>query len=100
MGKLPQLKFLDSRTVTAEERAEAERVGAFMRVVRPSVGGSDGVDMPSDTAAAKTSSEDDYTPLPPSQGREGRHSGSFGQAKYVYHGRGSEGNRFIRDDVL
>lgn len=34
--KLPGLSFLDSRVVSAEERKEARRVGAFMRVVRPS----------------------------------------------------------------
>ncbi|KAL1417432.1 hypothetical protein MTO96_006175 [Rhipicephalus appendiculatus] len=33
--KLRQLKFLDSRAVTSGERAEALRVGAFMRVARP-----------------------------------------------------------------
>lgn len=32
---MPQLTFLDSRSVTAVERKEAKRVGAFMRVVRP-----------------------------------------------------------------
>ena len=34
--KLPQLTFLDSRTVSVVERREAKRVGEFMRVVKPS----------------------------------------------------------------
>ena len=34
--KLPKLKFLDSRSVKEDERKEAERVGAFMKVVSPS----------------------------------------------------------------
>ena len=36
LHKLPGLTFLDSRTVSSAERKEAKRVGAFMRIVRPS----------------------------------------------------------------
>ena len=36
LHKLTQLTFLDSKPVSNEERKEAKRVGAFMRVVRPS----------------------------------------------------------------
>ena len=36
LHRLPRLTFLDSSFVTAEERKEAQRIGAFMRVVRPS----------------------------------------------------------------
>jgi hypothetical protein len=35
LHKLPGLTFLDSRAVSGAERKEAKRVGAFMRVVRP-----------------------------------------------------------------
>lgn len=35
LHRLPNLTFLDSRPVTQQERKEAKRVGAFMRVVRP-----------------------------------------------------------------
>ena len=35
LHKLPQLTFLDSKPVSNDERKEAKRVGAFMRVVRP-----------------------------------------------------------------
>ena len=34
--KLPNLSFLDSRSVAETERKEAKRVGKFMKVVRPS----------------------------------------------------------------
>ena len=37
LHKLPNLKFLDSRTVKEDERKEAERVGAFMKIVSPSL---------------------------------------------------------------
>ncbi len=33
--RLPSLQFLDSTPVTADERAEAERVGKFMKVAMP-----------------------------------------------------------------
>lgn len=36
LHKLPELTFLDSKPVSNSERKEAKRVGAFMRVVRPS----------------------------------------------------------------
>lgn len=35
IARLPKLRFLDSRSVTAEERAEAKRVGVSMTVARP-----------------------------------------------------------------
>lgn len=34
--KMPNLAFLDSKPVTAQERKEAKRVGEFMKIVRPS----------------------------------------------------------------
>ena len=34
--KLPKLKFLDSRPVKEDERKEAQRVGAYMKIVVPS----------------------------------------------------------------
>nr|XP_019601545.1 PREDICTED: leucine-rich repeat-containing protein C10orf11 homolog isoform X1 [Rhinolophus sinicus] len=54
LHKLPNLKFLDARTVTRQEREEALVRGAFMKVVKPKVS--------SDSAAA--SPECHYTPLP------------------------------------
>ena len=36
LHRIPGLKFLDSSPVTAQERAEAKRVGHLMRVARPS----------------------------------------------------------------
>jgi len=34
--RLPNLTFLDSRTVKKEEKDEAQRVGAYMKIVAPS----------------------------------------------------------------
>ena len=41
--KLPKLKFLDSRAVKDEEKKEAERVGAFMKVITPVTNSSENV---------------------------------------------------------
>nr|XP_036869177.1 leucine-rich melanocyte differentiation-associated protein isoform X6 [Manis javanica] len=55
LHKLPNLKFLDARKVTRQEREEALVRGAFMKVVKPKAS--------SDSVAA--SPECHYTPLPP-----------------------------------
>lgn len=94
--KLPNLKFLDSRAVSSVERAEARRVGAFMRVARPPLHmappWSDGSD--SDAEGYR------YTPLP-SLPTHGHHRKTvYGVLKYKYTGKHSEGNRFIRNDEL
>nr|XP_008523222.1 PREDICTED: leucine-rich repeat-containing protein C10orf11-like [Equus przewalskii] len=54
LHKLPNLKFLDARKVTKQEREEALVRGAFMKVVKPKAS--------SDSIA--TSPECQYTPLP------------------------------------
>ncbi|XP_037572362.1 leucine-rich melanocyte differentiation-associated protein [Dermacentor silvarum] len=99
--KLRQLKFLDSRAVTSAERAEARRVGAFMRVARPPlhVGGS----VP--WADGGSDSEADayrYTPVPPipTHGIGRQRMTVYGMLKYKYTGKHSEGNRFIRKEEL
>lgn len=95
--KLPRLRFLDSKAVSAKERQEALRVGSFMRIVQP---GKD--DLAKQAAKPGRSDTDDseYTPLPQRLAQEGRHKGSFGVCRYVYYGRHSEGNRFIRNNDL
>ncbi|XP_054098262.1 leucine-rich melanocyte differentiation-associated protein isoform X3 [Callithrix jacchus] len=52
--KLPNLKFLDARKVTRQEREEALVRGAFMKVVKPKVSSEDFASSP----------ERHYTPLP------------------------------------
>ncbi|XP_055969496.1 leucine-rich melanocyte differentiation-associated protein [Sorex fumeus] len=90
LHKLPNLKFLDARKVTKEEREEALVRGAFMKVVKPKI--------LSDSVAA--SPESHYTPLPSASRELTSHRGVLGKCHYVYYGRNSEGNRFIRDDQL
>nr|KAF6304037.1 hypothetical protein mMyoMyo1_012442 [Myotis myotis] len=52
----------------------------------------------SDSAAAPP--ECHYTPLPSASRELTSHRGVLGKCRYVYYGKNSEGNRFIRDDQL
>ncbi|XP_077202082.1 leucine-rich melanocyte differentiation-associated protein isoform X2 [Paroedura picta] len=93
LHKLTNLKFLDSRKVSPKEREEAALRGAFMKVVKPpdSKPSSDG---------ASSSPQGQYTPLPSGSRDLTNHRGVLGKCRYVYYGKHSEGNRFIRDDQL
>ena len=42
----------------------------------------------------------EYRPLPQEMANLGEHTGTFGVSKYVYYGKHSEGNRFIRNNDL
>ncbi|KAH6942066.1 hypothetical protein HPB50_000249 [Hyalomma asiaticum] len=97
--KLWRLKFLDSRAVTSAERAEARRVGAFMRVARPPV--HVGVSVPWDDGDTELDAYR-YTPLPPMPTHDigQQRKTVYGVLKYKYTGKHSEGNRFIRNDEL
>lgn len=91
--KLPRLRFLDSRPVSESERTEAKRVGALMRVVK-----ADETDL--GLAASTDSTTEKYNPLPTNTKDGGQHQGTFGRCRYVYYGRHSEGNRFIKNTDL
>ncbi|KAF0978601.1 hypothetical protein FDP41_002421 [Naegleria fowleri] len=96
--RMNNLKFLDSRQVTEEERKEAARRGKFCKVVTPDytqqqptneVTEENDSDAPKmDLLAAK-----DY------YDKEKTHS-YFGYTRHVYTGKHSEGNRFIRNNDL
>uniref|UniRef100_A0A8C0HP18 Leucine rich melanocyte differentiation associated n=1 Tax=Buteo japonicus TaxID=224669 RepID=A0A8C0HP18_9AVES len=90
LHKLTNLKFLDTRKVTRREREEALVRGAFMKVVKPKASND----------AASTSPEMHYTPLPSGSRDLTNHRGILGKCSYIYYGKHSEGNRFIRDDQL
>ncbi|KAK3091459.1 hypothetical protein FSP39_019969 [Pinctada imbricata] len=94
--RLPNLRFLDSTPVRPEELADAKRVGPFMRTVRAT---EDEIsnDVEPDKSKETNSS---FTPLPPTVRQPDKHIGSFGKSKYVYYGKHSEGNRFIRNNDL
>ena len=89
--RCPTLKFLDSRIVSEEERKEAKRVGQFMKVVKPSQESLEGTEKEDESSSP-------YSPLPEVTGHQQRVVS--GKVKYVYHGKQSEGNRFIRNSQL
>ncbi|XP_062926233.1 leucine-rich melanocyte differentiation-associated protein isoform X1 [Mobula hypostoma] len=93
LHKLPNLKFLDARKVTKKEQQEASTRGAFMKVVKPK-------DLASCEGDVNMLGFHQYTPLPQGTRDGSNHKGIFAKCHYVYHGRHSEGNRFIRDDQL
>ncbi|KAM4032095.1 leucine-rich melanocyte differentiation-associated protein isoform 2-T2 [Anomaloglossus baeobatrachus] len=93
LNKLPNLKFLDTRKVTNKEREVASSRGAFMKVVKPKeTKVSSGTD--------SCSPDLPYTPLPSASRDPTNHRGVAGKCRYIYYGKHSEGNRFIRDDQL
>ncbi|KAF3842024.1 hypothetical protein F7725_023975 [Dissostichus mawsoni] len=93
LHKLPQLKFLDTRKVTIKEVMEAQARGAFMKVVKPKS------EAPPNEAGSE-SHPLPYTPLPRGSRDSKNHRGIFAKCRYVYYGKHSEGNRFIRNDQL
>lgn len=91
--RLPKLTFLDSRPVKKDERDEAQRVGAHMKIMAPP-----DEDLTAELQESMVSSN--YTPLPSNSIPPGDHKGTFGRCRYVYYGKQSEGNRFIRNNEL
>lgn len=94
LHKLTNLKFLDTRKVTQSERSEAEARGAFMKVVKPKNDQDTASDLRSESIVTS------YTPLPRGSKDARNHKGVFTKCRYVYYGKHSEGNRFIRNDQL
>ncbi|XP_069044986.1 leucine-rich melanocyte differentiation-associated protein isoform X1 [Lepisosteus oculatus] len=93
LHKLPHLKFLDTRKVTRRELEEAQARGAFMKVVKPAY-----KEDSSDSSCASPLMQ--YTPLPSGSRDAKSHRGVLAKCRYVYYGKHSEGNRFIRNDQL
>ncbi|KAJ8318513.1 hypothetical protein KUTeg_003604 [Tegillarca granosa] len=94
--RLPKLKFLDSSPVKSSELAEAKRVGPFMKVIKLDENELEKANVTDKEGTDKSK----YSPLPSSQRDTTDHLGSYGKSKYVYYGRHSEGNRFIRNNDL
>ena len=98
--RLKKLKFLDCYEVTKQERDELTNEPLFPSVVTYK-------EEENEKRAIEKASTDEsvssfYTPLPRTDLTEEPVSSqsSFGYCKYVYYGKQSEGNRFIRNDDL
>eukprot|EP00056_Hartaetosiga_gracilis_P010684 m.159248 g.159248 ORF g.159248 m.159248 type:complete len:281 (+) comp13366_c4_seq3:2975-3817(+) len=95
LHSLPKLKFLDSRKVSAEECETAAQQGQFMRAV---VLKEEDLEQ---QLQQQVPTPSQYTPLPNTTDADlQQHKGSVGRCKYVYYGKHSEGNRFIRNNDL
>lgn len=53
-----------------------------------------------DSGSDADSDTSGYTPLPSTSEAPGDHTSTFGRCRYVYYGKHSEGNRFIRNNEL
>lgn len=95
--KLPGVKFLDSRSVTAAERQEAKRVGAFTKVARFT---DDEYHKQNQMQRQDEALTSEYRPLSKETREPENHKATFGQSRFAYYGRHSEGNRFIRNSDL
>ncbi|PAA86001.1 hypothetical protein BOX15_Mlig023296g1, partial [Macrostomum lignano] len=91
---LPSLRYLDSSLVTDRERLEARQRGRYLLKVRLAesdgpAGGEDGARQP-------------YSPLPSLAAAQpdSVDKAAFGKSRYIYYGKHSEGNRFIRNNDL
>ncbi|XP_024874456.1 leucine-rich melanocyte differentiation-associated protein-like isoform X1 [Temnothorax curvispinosus] len=99
----PSLRFLDSRSVTQQERLNAKTRGKYSKTIKlvPELIRNFA---PSSTHASNEF--DDiyfnihYTPLPSSPRNPQDHRGAYGKCKYRYSGKNSEGNRFISNNDL
>ncbi|XP_029658039.1 leucine-rich melanocyte differentiation-associated protein [Octopus sinensis] len=84
--ELKTLKFLDSTPIKDEEVKEALRIGQYMKVARPI-----------ESTSHEKYTESRFTPLPESKpGKNVR----YGKSRYIYFGRHSEGNRYIKNNDL
>lgn len=88
--RLPRLKFLDSSPVKITEIQKSHTHGEFYKIAKPAI------------VQVKNSEEEliktNLSPLPMLKTSENKTS--FGKCKYVYKGKHSEGNRFIRNSDL
>lgn len=88
--KLPGLKFLDSSPVKISEIQKSHTHGEFYKIAKPVI-----VQVKNcDEQLIKTN----LSPLPVLKTSENKTS--FGKCKYIYKGKHSEGNRFIRNSDL
>jgi leucine-rich melanocyte differentiation-associated protein len=86
--RLKNLKTLDGRKITLQERQESEKRGKFSKVIK--------VKEKEYTKEELENKEEDIN----FNLKEGKHSSYFGYSKQHYTGNNSEGNRFIKNDHL
>lgn len=91
LTRIETLKFLDSSPITQQEKSEADQLRK--RIVRP-----DPSEYRKAAAMGPVDPEHGLDKVPTEYMRD--EGAAFGQTRYVYYGRHSEGNRFIVDKHL
>lgn len=93
--RIPTLKFLDAREINLNERRIATQLGDILYSIAETKQSQS-----STTDAEKThEKKDHYTPLPSSADKNKQRI-SVGKIRHVYHGDGSQGNKFVQDGDL
>jgi hypothetical protein len=108
---LPKLQFLDATPVSEEERAEAAKKGAFLRVARPAepaaaaaAGAATAAAAAAASPSARKAPPPPPTPPPPPAAADDnitiRPAAFLAKGRLRYDGSHSEGNRFIQNEDL
>jgi hypothetical protein len=99
LHSLRKLRFLDCYEITDYEKDMVQKEATFFDVITYKENSS-----ASSSKSGGLERYENWTPLPASKKTEfeseAQAKSSFGYSKYVYHGKQSEGNRFIRNDDL
>lgn len=93
---LPKLKFLDFSPFRESDRQDAAKKGPYLKVARP----SDECFKANRSNASQETKSPDFHPLPAELREDPDPKATFGKCRYIYYGRHSEGNRFIRNNDL
>eukprot|EP01147_Barroeca_monosierra_P007444 gene7444-9786_t len=95
---LPNLKFLDASKVTSKEIETARQAGNFVTVLR--LNEQELLQQQRKLSASELRTPSVYSPLPNNEKKPEETKANLSKCRYVYYGRHSEGNRFIRDGDL
>ncbi|XP_050536106.1 leucine-rich melanocyte differentiation-associated protein-like isoform X2 [Daktulosphaira vitifoliae] len=93
---LPELKFLDSSSVTNEELNTALAKGEFTKIIRPRYENEPlKYDRKSSTIHPLADTSNIFLPVDESNVHQIHHQAAYGRRRFRYAGKHSEGNRFI-----
>ena len=90
--RIPTLRFLDAREITADERRVATQLGDILYTI------AETKQLQSSNEEKKPEKKEMYTPLPTTSNSHTRIS--MGKLRHAYHGDGSQGNKFVQDGDL
>lgn len=92
--RIPTLRFLDAREISMDERRIATQLGDILYSIAEAK-----EELPGGGGEKKNERTENYTPLPADIGST-KHRVSVGKLRHIYHGEGSQGNKFVQDGDL